>query len=176
MESFGAAVIDADAISRSTTQAGGVAMPDIAKQFGPAFVSDDGALNRVKMREHIFAEPAARARLEAIIHPLVAHAIRCKILAAHAKCLVFDVPLLVESPSWRHQLDLVWVVDCSQATQIARVGTRSGWSERSTKAVIDSQSTRSVRAAAADAVLFNERLNLTELKGLVKQLAGQFGL
>lgn len=176
LQSLGACVVDADAISRATTQAGGVAMPQIAQRFGQVFVSPDGSLDRTKMREHIFSDPAARVQLEAIIHPLVAQAVHTKIAATTARSLVFDIPLLVESPHWRRQLDFVWVVDCSESTQIARVESRNGWSEASTRAVIDSQCPRSIRAAAADAVLFNEQLSLVELEALVKQLADKFGL
>lgn len=176
LQALGAFVIDADAISRSTTQAGGAAIPSIAECFGPAFVTKDGSLDREKMRSHIFSDPTARTQLEAIIHPLVAQTIQIQLNKTKARCVVFDVPLLVESPRWRRQLDLVWVVDCSHATQLARVASRSGWSEESTRAVIDSQSPRKIRNAAADALLFNESLSLNELKALVKQLADKFGL
>nr|WP_096349093.1 dephospho-CoA kinase [Hydrogenophaga crassostreae] len=176
LRSLGACVVDADAISRATTQAGGAAMPQIAQRFGRAFVCPDGSLDRTKMREHIFSNPSARGQLEAIIHPLVAQAIQTRVNTTTARSLVFDLPLLVESPRWRQQLDFVWVVDCAESTQIARVESRSGWSEASTRAVIDSQSLRSIRLAAADAVLFNEQLSLLELEAVVKQLADKFGL
>jgi dephospho-CoA kinase len=176
LQSFGAGVIDADAISRSTTRAGGAAIAPIAQQFGPSFVASDGSLDRERMREHVFSDPSARTRLEAIIHPLIAQAVQRQVAETTARCTVFDVPLLVESPRWRQQLDLVWVVDCSEATQVARVKLRSGWDEASTLAVIRSQCPRPVRVAAADAVLFNEGMNLPELKAVVKQLADKFGL
>lgn len=173
---LGAHVIDADAMSRATTQAGGAAMASITQTFGQAFVAADGSMDRVKMREYVFSDPDARAQLEAIIHPLVAQAIRTEVAQAKASVLVFDVPLLVESPRWRPQLDLVWVVDCSQTTQIDRIRARNGWDEDTARSVIGSQSPRSMRAAAADAVLFNDGIDLTGLACLVKQLANKFGL
>jgi dephospho-CoA kinase len=176
LQNLGAHVIDADALSRETTQTGGSAMPQIAQTFGSAFVGADGSLDRAKMRERIFSDQQARTQLESIVHTLVARAIRSEVAKSTSKCLVFDVPLLVESDRWRPQLDAVWVVDCSPATQIARVEIRNGWEEGQTRAVIDSQSPRSARAAAADAVLFNEGLSLIELHELVIQLARKFGL
>ncbi|MEZ5704005.1 MAG: dephospho-CoA kinase [Burkholderiaceae bacterium] len=176
LRELGAEVIDADAISRASTQAGGSAMPHIEEVFGQTFVSPDGSLDRERMRERIFSDPAARAQLEAIVHPLVAKAIRELSENAQTNCLVFDIPLLVENRRWRPQLDLVWVVDCETRTQISRVMVRSGWDDVGIRAVIQNQSPRLARVAAADAVLFNEGLELSDLRTMVKQLAVKFGL
>ena len=151
-------------------------MAAIVQTFGEEFVAADGSMDRAKMRERVFSEPHARAQLESIIHPLVAKAIQAEVRHTAAKVVVFDVPLLVESPRWRRQLDLVWVVDCLQATQLTRIKLRNGWDETTAQAVIDSQSPRSKRTAAADAVLFNDGVGLIELASLVKQLANKFGL
>lgn len=151
-------------------------MSSIAQTFGRSFVTADGSMNRAKMRDLVFSDTNARAQLEAIIHPLVAQAIQIEVSLTRASVLVFDVPLLVESPRWRQQLDLVWVVDCLQATQVDRVRARNGWDEPTALSVIETQSPRSQRTAAADAVLFNEGMDLIELAGLVKQLANKFGL
>jgi dephospho-CoA kinase len=176
LQAHGAAVIDADAISRATTRKGGAAMEPIAQIFGPAFVGADGALDRQRMREHVFARPEARHTLEAIIHPLVGAEIRAQAQSCRSACLVFDVPLLVESGHWRHQLDRVLVVDCLVSTQIRRVMQRSGWDMDTTQAVIQNQSSRELRLAAADTVLFNEGDNLAQLQQLVAQLALRLGL
>jgi len=176
LQAHGAAVIDADAISRATTQSGGAAMAPIEQAFGPAFVGADGALDRQRMREHVFARPEARQQLEAIIHPLVGAEIRLQAQTCRAACLVFDVPLLVESGHWRHQLDRVLVVDCLVSTQLRRVMQRSGWDTATTEAVIQNQSPRERRLGAADCVLFNEGDNLAQLQQLVAQLAGRLGL
>ena len=68
---LGAAVVDADAISRSVTAAGGTAIAAITEHFGRQFITPDGALDRTLMRARAYADPGARARLEAIVHPLV---------------------------------------------------------------------------------------------------------
>ncbi len=172
----GAAVIDADAISRASTAPGGSAMPAIAKAFGQAFVGPDGALDRARMREHVFEHPSARARLEAIVHPLVAAEIHRQAAAASARCLVFDVPLLVESPRWRPQLDRVVVVDCPEALQMRRVQARNGWDRATIESVMRSQSPRALRLAGADAVIFNDGNEMEQLRRLVHELAARFGL
>lgn len=172
----GAALVDADAIARACTLAGGPAMPAIATRFGSNFVRADGSLDRDRMRRHAFADPQARAQLEAIVHPLVAQEVIRQAAASRSVCTVFDLPLLVESPRWRSQLDHVVVVDCAPDTQIQRVMTRNGWERKLVEAVLKQQSTRLQRLAAADAVLFNDRLDLTELRHNVYRLAQRFGL
>ena len=136
----GAAVIDADAISRATTAPGGAALPAIAQSFGPALIGDDGALDRAAMRERVFRDASARQRLEAIIHPLVGQETdrqARQALAAGHPMLVFDVPLLVESGTrWRGRVDRVWVVDCDPATQIERVMARSALTRAEVEAIV----------------------------------------
>ncbi|MGV8803970.1 MAG: dephospho-CoA kinase [Polaromonas sp.] len=175
----GAAIIDADAISRQVTAAGGAAIPELARQFGAAMITADGALDRDQMRQLAFSDPAARQQLEAIVHPLVSQeTLRQSALAeaAGAACIVFDVPLLVESRRWRQQLDRVLVVDCTEATQIARVMARNALPREGVENIIASQASRKQRRAAADSCICNEGLSLPELQALVRQLAGSFGL
>jgi len=173
---LGACVLDADALSRACTQAGGAAMPSILKLFGPDFVAPDGSMNRQRMRDHVFAHPQARRTLEGIIHPLVASQMRAQVAASGAACCVFDVPLLVESPRWRHQLDRVLVVDCSHATQVRRVMQRNGWDAATVEGVIRHQASREQRLAAADGVIDNDTDDLLRLQACVQAMARSFGL
>ena len=148
LQALGAAAIDADAISRATTAAGGAAIPRIAQVFGPEFVTADGALDRGRMRERAYAHPEARRELEQIIHPLVGEEIARQVdaaLAAGARCIVYDIPLLVESGRWRQQLDRVLVVDCEPETQVARVVARSGLAPDEVRAIIAAQAPRALR-------------------------------
>jgi dephospho-CoA kinase len=176
---LGAAVIDADAISRATTAAGGAAIAAIAERFGPQFITPGGALDRERMRAHAYADPQARKQLEEIIHPLVGQESARQVdaaMAAGVACIVFDVPLLVESGRWRAQVDRVVVVDCSAETQVARVVARSGLEAGDVRAIIAAQATRALRLAAADVVICNEGLSLRELRDNVVQAARRFGL
>ena len=155
LATMGAQVLDADALSRASTAAGGSAMPDIRRVFGDSFVAPDGSLNRDRMRERVFSDPTARHALEAIVHPCVHQAMDEALRHSSAPCTVFDVPLLVESGRWRSRVDEVLVVDCDTETQTIRVMARSGWTAEAVNAVIRQQATRTQRLAAADAVLFN---------------------
>jgi dephospho-CoA kinase len=179
LQAMGAGVVDADAISRATTAPGGAAIPAIAARFGADFIAGDGGLDRDRMRERVYADPSARRDLEAIIHPLVgAETARQAELAqaAGARCVVFDIPLLVESGRWRALVDRVLVVDCLVSTQVARVHARSGLPEAQVLAIIAAQATREQRLAAADSVIHNEGLTLEQLRAQVERVAQGFGL
>lgn len=175
----GAHVIDADALSRTATGPGGSAIPAIRAQFGTAMVDAQGALDRDQMRALVFANPRAKQQLEHIVHPLVGQAIAGQARFAEqsgARCIVMDIPLLVESAHWRASLDRVLVVDCSEATQVARVKARNGLSDAEVLTIMANQAPRNKRLAAADSVVFNDGINLNQLAELVYEIGHQFGL
>lgn len=179
----GATLIDADAMSRAATAAGGSAIAQIAAHFGRDAINAQGAMNRDVMRQRVFADLNARRQLEAIIHPLVrAESARQTEAARQAgsTLVVFDIPLLVESQRWRQQLDKVLVVDCEKATQISRVKAResanNGWTHEAVEKVIASQATRAERLAAADLVIYNDGLTLGELAAQVSKIARRITL
>ena len=176
---FGAALIDADAISRATTASGGSAMAAIAAVFGTDFVLPDGSMNRDQMRKLAYADPSARKRLEAIVHPLVGAEIARQTEAAAnagASCLVIDIPLLAEGGHWRGKLDRVLVVDCPPEVQIDRVMRRSNLGHAETQAIISSQASRQKRLACADFVISNAHNDLAGLQALVAALCPSIGL
>jgi dephospho-CoA kinase len=175
----GAIHIDADALSRATTTPGGEAMASIRAAFGAAMITREGALDREAMRQCIFSDPTAKMRLEKIIHPLVGKAIDAQLQFAEstgAKCIVFDIPLLVESGHWRRSLQKVLVIDCLEVTQIARVVQRNAMLEEQVLQIMGTQSKRVDRLAAADMVLFNDGIDLDTLAAQVAEIAPQFGL
>lgn len=176
---LGAAVIDADAISRAVTASGGVAINPIQSVFGDCVLTADRALDREKMRSLIFSEPTAKARLEAIVHPLVGKAIAQQAQQAEAACVpctVFDIPLLVESKHWRQTLDRILVIDCEEETQIARVTARSGITAAEVKKIMATQASRSQRLAAADLVVFNDGISIEDLAQRMREIGTEFGL
>jgi dephospho-CoA kinase len=176
---LGAAVIDADAISRGATAAGGAAIASIAQRFGADFITPEGALHRERMREHAYRDPQARKHLEDIIHPLVGEESERQLnaaLAAGVPCIVFDIPLLVESGRWRARVDRVLVVDCSEQTQIDRVVARSGHTPEEVRAIMAAQASRAERLAAADLVICNDAISLEQLRDKVVQVARRLGL
>lgn len=171
LASLGAGIIDTDAISRRLTAASGRAIPALREAFGDSVIDFQGALDRHRMRQLVFDDPPARHRLEGILHPMIlADTEREAGLQQDAAVLVFDVPLLVESPQWMHRVHRVLVVDCSEATQIARVMKRSGWSEASVRAVIAAQATREQRRAVADDLIINDDISMAALSERVEQL------
>lgn len=116
LQRCGAALVDADACARAVTAAGGSAIAAIRQAFGEEFIDPAGALDRARMREKAFSDVGAKARLEGIVHPLVADSIAQATLEATAAghhLIVLDIPLLVESKRWAPGLDAVLVVDCS---------------------------------------------------------------
>nr|WP_315202295.1 dephospho-CoA kinase [uncultured Albidiferax sp.] len=179
LQARGAIIIDADAISRQTTAAGGSAIPAVRAAFGNEAIGADGAMDRDRIRALVFADPVAKKRLEAIVHPLVGQEIEAQFQKAQdsgARCVVFDIPLLVESGHWKDRLDQVLVVDCAVDTQVARVMARSGMAEAAVRAIIQTQASRVQRMAVADVVIPNEGLTLEQLRLEVEKVAPRFGL
>lgn len=175
----GAALIDADALSRATTAAHGSAIKSIEARFGPAFISPLGELDRARMRALVYQDASARHALESIVHPLVqAETARQTEIAIQAgmHCIVYDVPLLVEAGRWRSQLDMVLVVDCPPERQIDRVMLRSGLTRAEIENIMASQASRTQRLKAADVVIFNGHQTLDELAGEVRHISHRFGL
>jgi len=176
----GAAVMDADAIARSLTQPGGRAIPAILAEFGEKLICADGAMDREAMRKLVFSNPSSKRQLEAIVHPLVGQMLQeqssAAMAAGHA-WLVYDVPLFVESGDrWRRQVDWVCVVDCAVETQIQRVMARNQLSKADIERIISQQASRHQRLASADAVIFNEGIDLAHLEHLVHEMMTRFGL
>lgn len=171
LRDLGAWVVDTDAIAHRLTAPGGRALPAIAAQFGAEVIADNGAMDRTRMRERVFADPAQRRALEAILHPMIGEDTRAEAAAApQGAIVVFDVPLLVESGRWRDQVDRILVVDCPVETQIARVMQRNGWTADAVQRIIDQQASRAQRLAVADDVIVNNGLELEELAAEVRRI------
>ena len=170
---LGAAVVDTDEIAHELTGPGGAALPEIQRLFGSAFVDAAGAMDRKRMRERVFADPAAKQRLESVLHPLIRAESERRIAAAFAvrkaPYVVHVVPLLVESAGFRERFGRVLVVDCPEALQIARVRQRSGFSESEVRRIIASQIQRETRLAAADDVIDNSG-TIAAMQQKVRQL------
>lgn len=177
--SLGAAVIDADAVSRSLTAPHGKAIEAIRLEFGDTMISADGSLDRHRMRVLIFTNASAKNRLENIIHPLIKHEIQLQDQAwakVEVNLIVYDVPLLVESSNWRPMLDQVLVIDCLEITQIKRVMVRNTLKQEDVEKIIANQASRKIRNSAADIVIFNDSITVEQLLEQVKQVAQHFAL
>lgn len=168
---LGASLIDTDEIAHALTAAGGAAMPAVLAEFGDAFARADGALDRARMRQLVFTDPTAKARLEAILHPRISAAALAAAAVATGPYLMYVVPLLVESGTWKSRVTRVLAIDCPEALQIARVMARNGLSEQQVRDIMANQATRAQRLAAADDVLTNDG-DLAALRPQVTRLHG----
>jgi dephospho-CoA kinase len=144
----GAALVDTDRIAHELTAPGGEAIAPIRAAFGDAVVAADGRMDRAAMRALAFADPDARRRLEAILHPMIRARTRAGIdaaIAAGAPYVLVAVPLLVESGDWRGRYDRVLVVDCPPEVQVGRVIARSGLARAQVDAILAAQASREQR-------------------------------
>jgi len=156
LQQWGAAVIDTDQVSHGLTAPGGAAIMPLRESFGPEVIDASGALDRAVMRERVFADPAERRRLEAILHPLIRQESVRLTQEVQGCYLVYVIPLLVESGRWRGRVDRVCVVDCDPPTQIARVQSRNGLTQAAIRRIMAVQASRDERLAAADDVIVND--------------------
>ena len=164
----GVPLVDTDLIAHRITAPQGIAMPQIAAEFGDAFVAPNGSLDRARMRTLVFSDEGARKRLEAITHPLIRAETEREQREAQGPYVIVVVPLLVESGNWKTRVNRVLSVDCSVETQISRVMNRNGFSREQVLAIIARQATREARLAAADDVIDNDNVPLDALKAQVE--------
>ncbi|MFM0175255.1 dephospho-CoA kinase [Paraburkholderia sediminicola] len=163
----GVPLVDTDLIAHRITAPHGIAMPQIAVEFGAAFVAPDGSLDRARMRSLVFSDDGARKRLEGITHPLIRAETEREQREAQGPYVIVVVPLLVESGKWKTRVNRVLTVDCSVETQISRVMSRNNFSREQVLAIIARQATREARLAAADDVIDNDKAPLDALKAEV---------
>lgn len=161
---MGAHVIDADRISRALTAPGGAALPAIEQTFG-AEIFEDGALNRRRLGEIVFADDAMRRKLEAIIHPLVQQQTLKDIsalAASGASSAILDVPLLYET-GMDVLCDEVWVMAVPPEEQLKRVMERDGLSEANALNRIESQMSLEQKQKLCDRVIWtNNSIQVTQ--------------
>lgn len=151
---LGVPIVDADLIARQLVELGRPALLRIAETFGQQMLNEDGSLNRVRLREAVFADADQKHQLDAIMHPLVYAQIATDVAALQASYCVIAVPLLFESKN-AYAVDRVLLVDCPVEMQIDRVVGRDKLTRRQVQAIIDSQMQRSERLARADDVIDN---------------------
>jgi dephospho-CoA kinase len=158
LRDLGATVVDADVLAREVVAPGTEGLAQVARTFGPQVIGSDGALDREAMAEVVFADPSARQRLEAIIHPRVrARATEIEAAARAgdpAAVVVHDVPLLVETGQ-QQSYDVVLVVDVEPEVQVRRLVEQRGMAQEQARARIAAQIDRQARLAAADVVIDN---------------------
>jgi dephospho-CoA kinase len=169
---LGVPVIDADEISRNATRSDGAAFGRVVELFGQSMVGPDGELRRDLIRGAVFDDKVLRARLEAIIHPLVYSEIRERIANTDAPYCLVSVPLLLESAD-AGEFDRVLVVDAPETLRLKRVTERDGLPAEEIRRIIDSQARRDERLRAADDVIHNDG-DLAHLQEQVESLHREY--
>ena len=170
-QELGATVIDSDVISHQLTKGNGAAMAPIREAFGETMLDNTGGLDRARMRQLIFSDPAAKLRLEAILHPLIRTQLleQARAAADAAPYQMLVVPLLFEIPNYEAGVHRAVVVDCAEEIQMQRAIARSGLDEKTVRAIMASQVSRAERLRRADEIIHNEG-NPDDLRPQVEQL------
>ncbi len=152
---LGAGVVDTDLLARELTEPGTPTLARIAAEFGPEVLNPDGSLDRARLRERVFSDPASRARLEALLHPPIRDLMLERAAGIQAPYVVLVIPLLFETGQ-QSLVRRVLAVDCPEPTQVERVRRRSGLPEAEITRIMASQIPRSERLARADDVIDNQ--------------------
>ena len=157
-EALGVYVADADVVAREVVEPGQPALAAIAARFGREVLQADGALDRRRLRERIFAAPSDRLALEAITHPAIRSALEAACRQAPGPYAIAAIPLLAEAGGRRGYpwLDRILVVDTPVAVQHARLMRRDGVDAELADRMIAAQATREARLALADDVVLND--------------------
>jgi dephospho-CoA kinase len=152
---LGVPILDSDQIARDVVEPGQPPLERLVERFGPKILTPDGHLDRPALRDIVFADPKARADLEALTHPAIGAAMEARSAAAGGPYQILVVPLLVEKNLSSH-LDRVLVVDCDEDLQLRRLRARDGSTEAQARAILNAQAPRAVRLKAADDVITND--------------------
>ena len=169
---LGVPVIDADEISRALTAPGGKALPDIAVAFGADMIGAHG-LKRTLMRETIFSDPAQRAKLEGILHPMIKREIYEQLKKVTAPYVLLSIPLLLESGRWKEAVARIVVIDVPVEDQVNRLVYDRHMSEDEARAIIETQISREERLKAATDVIENTG-SVADLTRAVSELDRKF--
>ena len=153
---LGAALIDTDELAHRLTAPGQPGARAISEQFGLEYLRQDGALDRDRMRKLAFSDPAAKKKLEAILHPMIRAGVATAVKAARAPYVVIVVPLVLETGAYRKLAQRVLAIDCSEEQQIARVMRRSALAADTVRAIMASPVSRAERLKHADDIIRNE--------------------
>ena len=156
----GAVVVDADAIARQVVEPGGPAYQPVVDRFGPGILGADATIDRRRLAAVVFADPAERAALEAIVHPAVRAGVAEQVAAeaaAGTRVVVVEIPLLAESAAARTGLQGIIVVDCPEDVAVARLVAQRQMAEDDARARVAAQASREQRLAIADFVVDNSR-------------------
>ena len=162
------ALVDADIVARGVVTPGSPSLEKIAHYFGPAFIDDNGELNRSLLRTRIFTHPQDKTWLNQLLHPLIRHTMLEQVKAAPGEYCLLVAPLLIEN-KLNGLVDRVLVIDVSESVQITRTLKRDDSSTQEIQLIINSQTPRKERLVLADDVILNESTDLTKTRKQITQ-------
>lgn len=162
---LGVDIIDADVIAREVVAPGTAGLQAIKEKFGSQVLLENGELNRVKLREIVFANNNDKDWLNALLHPIIRNEMQKQTKEAHSAYCILSVPLLIEN-GLDEMVNRTLVVDIDEATQLQRALTRDGSSEQTIKGIMSAQASRESRLSKADDVIHNNK----DIKWLQQQV------
>jgi dephospho-CoA kinase len=178
-ESLGIPVVDADVAARQVVEPGMPALKAIAKHFGPALITDAGTLDRSALRQRIFADPAEKAWLEQLLHPLIRQRIIAALMAANdrpdtgtAPYVLLVSPLLLETDQ-RELVDRVLLIDAPEHAQVERSMLRDDNTREQIEAIMNAQAPRAFKLEQADDIIYNDS-DLIHLQQAVESMHQRF--
>jgi dephospho-CoA kinase len=154
-EELGVKVVDADIASRVVVEIGKPALSSIEGEFGSDVISDDGSLNRAKLREIIFKDDEAKSWLESLLHPLIGQHILDEIASATSRYVILVSPLLFETTQFQ-MCNRTLLIDVPKDIQILRTAKRDKVPESQVEKIIASQMDRDQKIGKADDVIVND--------------------
>jgi dephospho-CoA kinase len=167
---LGVPITDVDVISHQLTAANKPLVKEIENTFGSHFITPEGALNRDTMRKLVFNDDAARAKLNAILHPAIYdEAVKALTFTKNAPYQILAIPLLFESPRYKKLINRILLIDCDEKIQIDRVKERSEVSESEIIKIIRTQIPRNERLKLADDIIKNDG-NVEELREKILEI------
>ncbi len=166
-------VFDTDQIAHQLTQSDGAAMPSIRRRFGDVVITQDGSLDRQKMRQLVFSDTVRRKELEQLLHPLILEKVTQCIRQSCSPYVVVAIPLLFETGDYDHLVQRVLVIDCDEQLQISRTMKRGQLNAESVKAIMAAQVNRQFRLDNADDIVVNNG-SIGELKTKIEKLHGNY--
>jgi dephospho-CoA kinase len=152
LASFGAETIDADQVARDVVVKGSIGLEAVVAAFGAGVLTADGELDRQALGRIVFADPAKRIALEAILHPLIKARTSKLFSESQSAIVVYAVPLLVEA-NVDYPFDMILTVEASEQIQLERILRSRGLSLSEAVARVGAQASRAERADRADYVV-----------------------
>ena len=169
---LGVPVVDADVVARAVVRPGTPGHDEVVARFGRGILGENDEIDRRALRDLVFADPAARRDLEALLHPRIRAEMDRLAEAATGPYVVLVIPLLIEGGQI-DRVDRILVVDAEEALQVRRVAARDGSSTEQARAIIAAQASRPSRLGRADAVIRNEG-SLPQLRQAVDRLHSRY--